>query len=133
MGRGTTTDVQLDRLGKKLFGRSWLGVYPSDKDIMKNVKNLRLYYGIINVDRSYEPGSHWIAIIYDRMADLFHIWDSFGRPSKQLIPNFIKKINYVDMHRNGADQKNKQNSCGQRSIAILLMAKKYGLDIAGRV
>lgn len=133
LGRGVTTDVQLTRIGKRLFGNKWLGVHASDVKpaviMSKITSKTGLYYGIINVDGRFDPGSHWLSIIYDKAHDIWYIWDSFARKSKRLIPKFIRTIGfkYIDINQK-SDQRNDQDDCGQRSSALLLYVAKHGLS-----
>lgn len=139
MGQNSTTDSQLNKIGKRLFKEQWIGVHPVDvkpKKIMPHLITSRgMHYGIINVDGSSQPGSHWQSVIYDGKTRHWWIWDSFGRKSSKLIPKFIKTIgsDYIDININGSNQKNSEESCGQKSIAMLLFIKKYGLKSARKV
>jgi len=136
LGRGVTTDRQLNRIGKKLFGRRWLGVYPVDvkpKTIMRKM-NPGANYGIINVDGSGLPGSHWLSVCYDTKKDKWLIYDSFARKSTKLIPTFIKTIGYKYHDINtGADQPDHESSCGARSMAMLIHIAKHGSKSAANV
>jgi hypothetical protein len=136
LGKGVTTDRQLNKVGKKLFGEQWLGVYPSDikpHQLMKHVKQ-GPNYGIINVDGKNDPGSHWLSIYWNAPDDKWIIWDSFARKSKRLIPAFIKTIGYryIDLNEK-SDQKSSQDDCGARSMAVLLYIKKHGLQYATHI
>ena len=83
MGTGITYSTDLiNKLGKHLFGIKFKGVYSSDDTIPKG-------YVIVNVDKSNQPGSHWLAIC-DNL-----VYDSFGRKTSKLIPHLTLK-NYRD-------------------------------------
>lgn len=132
LGNGMTTDAQLNKVGKKLFGSRWIGVFSSDVKptvLMPKTSPTGLSMGIINVDGKYLPGSHWLGIIYD--GSKWYIYDSFNRRSKKLIPKFIKMLgyNYVDTNSK-ADQKNSEDNCGSRVMAFLLFVKRYGIHRA---
>jgi len=136
LGRGVTTDIQLEKVGKKLFGQRWLGVYPVDvkpHEIMKNIKP-GLNYGILNVDGRDSVGSHWLSVCYDTKKDQWLIYDSFARKSTKLIPKFIRTIGYkyYDLNK-GADQLDHQESCGARSMAMLIHISKHGPTSAAHV
>src|SRR6056300_558843 len=81
IGNDTTWLHELDKAGKKLFGTKFSGVYPSDK-IPKLTKSK--CYCILNLDKSGEPGSHWIALA--KVKDKIMFYDSFGRKGEKLIP-----------------------------------------------
>ena len=63
IGNDTTCADDLERKGKKLFGSRFIGVFASDQ--LPNIKNGQMY--IANLDRSNEPGSHWIGV-YGKMV-----------------------------------------------------------------
>jgi hypothetical protein len=88
-------------------------------------------YAIINVDGRYDPGSHWLSVIFDATKNKYYIYDSFARRLKKLIPKFVSVIgfNYITMNTK-SDQKNSESTCGQRSMAVLLYVAKYGLEPA---
>lgn len=134
LGRGITNDLQLNKVGKSLFGKQWLGVFPVDVKparFLTNVQRGRLNYAIINTGDSKSAGIHWIAVIFDASKNKYYIYDSFARRLKKLIPSFVKTIgyNYITMN-DGQDQKNSSEDCGARSMSVLLFAAKHGLKPA---
>jgi hypothetical protein len=130
VGKGVTTDTTLNRLGRQLLGKSFLGVFSSDFK-PRAMRTGRTSSFIINVDGSNLPGSHWLAVAKHPAVNKFIIYDSFARKSKKLIPNFIKTVGYeyVDINRK-SDQKIHEDNCGQRSLAFLVFLKKYGVEAA---
>ena len=60
LGRRETNSLQLDKLGKELFGKDWGGVHPSD--MVRKPKDGETRYSIANVDDHTQPGSHWIGM-----------------------------------------------------------------------
>ena len=74
-----STNFELDRVGKKLLGKKYLGTFPSDK-IPKN----KIGYFICNLDTSNMGGSHWVAIVRDSEGAV--VFDSFGRDTKEVFP-----------------------------------------------
>lgn len=139
LGKGVTTDRQLEFVGRRLFGVNWLGVFPSDvkpRELLKHVDVDGSYYGIINVDGRSDPGSHWLAIILQKIEGsmFYHIYDSYARKSKRLIPKFIKTIGYKYIDLNGeSDQTKKETNCGARSMAVLLFVARHGLKAAKHI
>ena len=133
---GVSSDVPLDRVGRKLFGKKWLGIFASDVKANVFSKNITtgLNYSIINVDGSGEPGSHWLSVIFDTKSDLFYIWDSYARKSTKLIPKFAKMLGYryIDINKKG-DQGDEETNCGARSMAFILFVKKHGLKFAHHI
>lgn len=129
LGKGMTTDTQLTKVGKKLLGASYLGTFSSDIKISNIPKNLPIYF-IINVDGEYDEGSHWLAISRLAGNDKYHIYDSFARKSKILIPTFIKShYKYIDLNKN-ADQTTKETNCGARCMAVLVYVARHGIKSA---
>ena len=53
LGRRSTTDTQLNKLGKHIFGKLFIGVFPSDKVPKLKVNEMC----IINTDDSTQPGN----------------------------------------------------------------------------
>jgi hypothetical protein len=138
LGRGVTTDTQLRQVGKSLFGDKFLGVFHSGVKPMIFHKQITSradgnWYGIINTSKFLSsPGKHWIGVIvrYRDKQPYYYIWDSFSRRSKRIIPKFIKSIGgyrYININTNGSNQKSTSSDCGQRTLAALAFAKKYGL------
>lgn len=125
LGNGGTFLIELDNLCKKLFGQKFAGISTSDKLIDLEFNRP---YCIYNLDTSKEPGSHWIAVVLYKKNNIL-IYDSFGRNSKDIIPNLTNNYKYVDTEHD-AEQKDKETNCGQRCISFLLLYDKYGYDLA---
>ena len=118
----------LNRVGRKLLGVKFKGVYPSDK--IPKLHDLSPYC-ILNLDTSKESGSHWIALGKIPKTNDSIVYDSFGRNSKQIIP----KLQYSGNGRiinadDDAEQKILETDCGARSLAFLVVLDKYGYDVA---
>ena len=105
MGDKTTSEGQLLKVGRLLFGDEFNGVFPADEVDVKR-------YGIANLDTSDEPGSHWVAIVH---IDGFYLfYDSFGRTPWD----------------DDAEQAIEQSNCGQRCLAWLVVVHNCGLEKA---
>jgi hypothetical protein len=85
LGRKSTTDQQLTNLGKKLFGKKYIGTFPQDYNPKSTPVN---QYFIINTDTSGKKGTHWVAIVKNK--NTYYIYDSFARKAKRLLPIFTK-------------------------------------------
>ena len=120
---GSTTTFQRDLvlIGVKLFGPTFQGVFPADK-IPKMEDG---QYAILNLDKSSQPGSHWIAVV--KTGGDMLIYDSFGRASKKIIPSVFKSGNgsIIDTDYD-KEQTDSQLNCGARSIAALLVYHLWG-------
>ena len=125
VGVNTTWQSDLDKLGRRMFGSKFVGVFPSD--IIPKLSNG--CYCILNVDKSNEPGSHWVALVKRGHRLIFY--DSFGRSGKKLIPSLLKSHNgrLVDTDSD-AEQKILESNCGARCIAWLMLYDEYGLGAA---
>jgi hypothetical protein len=105
----TTTDVELNRYCKAVFGKLFRGVYPLDK--IPKLKNNESC--IFNLDTSDMPGSHWVGAYKNGKKNI--VYDSFGRTSKELN---IPLTKYIDTELD-AEQHIKEKNCGQRVTAFI--------------
>ena len=132
VGDKSTYMDDLDRVGRKLLGIKFKGVFPSDK--IPKLNDLKPYC-ILNLDKSTESGSHWISLAklaenkpYENSS---LVYDSFGRSNKKIIPSLQKSGNGIilDTDRD-AEQEITQEDCGARCLAFLVFFDKYGVDVA---
>ena len=121
-GTKITYNHDLNRIGKQLIGTEFLGVYPSDR-MPKN----KGYY-IANVDKSSQPGTHWLGCVNSNGHR--YIYDSFGRGSSSIIPHVSGSIIDADYDR---EQDINENNCGARCLAWLLVAQHLGIDNAMKI
>ena len=123
VGGKTTYLQQLAKAGTKLFGAKFHGVYPSDK--IPQLSN-RTPYCILNLDRSDQAGSHWIAVAKSN-NDLI-VYDSFGRTHKTIIPSLGRGFvggKVINTDRD-CEQDIMATDCGARSLAWLVFFDRYG-------
>jgi len=111
IGNKTTFSTTLDEQGKKYFKNKWLGVFARDKFI-KKLPLEKGKYAIVNVDKSNQPGSHWLGVVTLGGSKIM-LWDSFGRKE---ISDLFQNVVIPDMDK---DQTNEQIDCGQRSLSWL--------------
>lgn len=121
IGNDTTFSLQLKKIGQFLFGRRFVGVYPSDK--LPYLRHSQMC--IANLDASDLPGSHWIAMVKNGRDTYFY--DSFGRKATKIMPTITKEGGAIkeDLTRT-AEQKTTENDCGQRSMTWLIIYDVYG-------
>ena len=121
-GDKTTYLQQLNGVGKKILGVKFKGVFPSDK--IPKLHDLTPYC-ILNLDKSTEPGSHWVALAKHGKDSI--LYDSFGRDNKQIIPalRYSGNGSIIDTDRD-AEQKIKETNCGARCLAWLKFFDEYG-------
>jgi hypothetical protein len=129
LGKKALDDVQLNKLGKELFGKKFIGVFSQDQ------LPTRSGYYIINTDTSKKINSnsaHWVAIVQTKKT--LYIYDSFGRFSKNVLKiiskNNTKKI--VDS-RHDAEQFGYTEVCGHLSVAFLCVANDLGIKQALKI
>ncbi len=125
LGDNLTFSKDLERLGKQLYGIKFKGVFSSDK--IPRVNEISPY-AIINLDNSSEPGSHWVAIAYDSDENSVYMYDSYGRKSTKILPSLHRfyGAGIVVDSDSDAEQRMKENNCGQRSLAWLMVFDKNG-------
>jgi hypothetical protein len=128
LGKESTLSTDLERVGKKLLGAKFKGVYASDK--IPKLNDLACYC-IVNVDRSNEPGSHWMSIAKDTEGDGAILYDSFGRKNTKIIPSlrFTGNGRIIDTDKD-AEQKKSEDNCGSRSMAWIILYDTFGRDAA---
>lgn len=132
IGNKTTYLNELNGAGKKIFGVKFKGVFPSDK--IPKLNDLSPYC-ILNLDKSNEPGSHWVALVKCQSpSNDTIIYDSFGRDYKKIIPN----LNYSGNGRiknteRDPEQKILQTDCGARCISFIMVFDKYGPNMAMKI
>lgn len=119
VGRNTTYNDELNRVGHRIFGNLFKGVYASDK--IPKLKNKEMI--IANLDTSGEPGSHWVAIVKDNNKTL--VYDSFGRSLHSILPK-LKGRGTITTTERDAEQHVNEDDCGARCLAFLSVFHKYG-------
>jgi hypothetical protein len=127
---GTTYNTTLHTMGKELFGVRFKGVFASD--MIPQLSDLAPY-AILNLDKSYMRGSHWIAIAKVEDTNDIIVYDSFGRTHSKIIPSLLEQFNstyrIIDTDLD-AEQNIREENCGQRSLAFLKVLDEHGFDEA---
>lgn len=131
VGKRTTYLSDLTKAGKKLLGKKFHGTYPSDR--IPRLNDLRPY-AILNLDRSTEPGSHWVSIAKISGIDRVMIYDSFGRDHSTIIADleFSGNGRIINADRD-AEQKKSETNCGARCLAWLKVFDEYGYKTAKKI
>jgi len=113
---------QLYKIGRKMFGNKFHGVFPSDK--IPKLNNIKRYC-ILNLDKSNEPGSHWVGLAKLKNGQTI-FYDSFGRCHTKIIPDLNLSGNgRIVNSEKDREQKIKEENCGQRCLAFLAVVDKY--------
>jgi len=122
LGDKTTYLEQLNGAGKKILGIRYKGTFPSDK--IPKLNDLSPYC-ILNLDKSTEPGSHWVALAKHGNDSI--LYDSFARHHKQIIPSLRYSGNgRIIQPDDDVEQTIKETNCGSRCITFLKFFDKYG-------
>jgi len=121
----TTKSSEINKIGKKYFGDSFLGALPAD--IFVNEVYPIMRDGdvcIVNSEDSNQDGAHWLCAIKDNGK--LYMYDSYGTLIKDYNKNF-KKIPIIQDMKDG-EQKYVplETNCAQRSLSSAVIYKKYG-------
>ena len=117
----TTHNVELDRIGKKLIGKKFIGVFASDAYPKFDGSES---YCIVNLSKTNTNGTHWVARMCKRNTILWY--DSFARKISSLIPT-SRGVD-TSLAPSSMDQEVEQMDCGQRSLAALYVGFKMGIE-----
>jgi hypothetical protein len=123
LGVKSTYDYQLYDIAKIIYGSKFIGVFPkNDIDKYKNIKNKQS--AIINTDL------HWVSIYKD--GDTLIIYDSFGRPYKELFGQGTGILNkhfpkIMDTEHDVEQKDLSSETCGQRCLAWISCVYTVGI------
>lgn len=120
---GSTTTSELNGWGKHLFGKKFVGVFPSNHFPQQLSKSRP--YCILNTKPSSDSGEHWVACIYKDKKEVL-IYDSYGRETDDIMNLKYTGKETIESDRD-AEQKQEEESCGQRSLSYLLFYDIYGI------
>ena len=123
LGRGTTYQRDINRVGSRFFGRHWGGVHA--RDTMPRVATERRTAYIVNTDRAGAPGVHWLAVL-DHDGDRY-MNDSLGgvgasqrRELERLHPDSI-------WAEDDAEREPWQKDCAVRALTALHIGLHCGV------
>lgn len=125
-GVDTTYSDELNKVAKICLGSKFYGIYASDKiPVLTEEKP----YAILNLDKTGLPGSHWISIA--KHGKNTYCYDSFGRSASKIIPSLINSGNGKIINTElDAEQHDKEDNCGARCIAFLIVYDQWGAEMA---
>jgi hypothetical protein len=130
VGTAVTSDSELNRAGKRLIGRAFTGVYASDT--IPPFARTGSSYCVVNIDNHTQEGSHWLGLA--KRGTRVYLYDSFGRAASEVLPNLAASCREQGMtlvaKKSKPEQTRSQEDCGARSLAWLLLFKRYGARIA---
>ena len=110
--------IQIDACCTEL--QSYVGTYASDM-IPKILP--KPYSLILNLDKSTEPGSHWVAIC--KFNEL-EVYDTYARENIHQLSKFLKNKKYIANDRIG--QSLDSDACGQHCV-YYLHCRQSGLKL----
>jgi hypothetical protein len=122
LGTGVTNSMELDLVGRSLFGDLFGGVKTQDQDIDESKR-----YFVYNLDTKGMPGSHWVGVVLDEGEVI--VYDSFGRNSKKILPILSSKYDITDTDPD-PEQVESEYNCGLNVMAWLLVYDKLGRAMA---
>ena len=129
LGREPLYGDVIEKVGKKLIGARFKGVYAQDKFPANKVG-----YYIVNTDTSNKSGTHWVAIINTKTNVYIH--DSFGRKSKTILRYVVRNSKALQKKTIEVDpdlEQGNSNVCGCIVLAFLLTAKQVGMQQALKI
>ena len=121
VGVNTTFTQELEAVGDALIP-GFQGVHAADEqpDLAPGESS------ISNLDKRGMPGSHWVAL-FGLPGDEVAVYDSFGRPTEEILPDFEGTPRDAEYD---AEQPVTSLDCGARSLAWLILAKRWGVETA---
>ena len=124
----TTNNIELNRLGKMLFGDLFIGVFSSN-EFPKYIKNNQMFIINNKSSKSKTNGEHWIAFIKsDKNKDhkpRLYGYDSYNRDIHKLSPYFKHK-KFVNANSNRDQSYYGESNCGERAVSWLISFAKHG-------
>jgi len=128
LGTGATYGNELNRVGEEYLGKKFAGVYPAD---MLPLLTKKKCYAILNLDKADMPGSHWIGVKYLGKGKVL-VYDSFGRKTQRIIPTLADRFTPIDTD-NDAEQDTREDNCGPRSLAFLVVDYLFGSNVSRKI
>lgn len=122
-----TDEDQLRMAGAHMFGSKFHGVFMRN-EIPKTFGATRPY-GIINLDPSTKPGSHWIAVAAQPHPLPFLVYDSLGKLNetpRELTQLYGKQVKTLLSQKR--EQGLRETNCGARCLAWLLLMECFPHD-----
>lgn len=89
------------------------------KDKLKFLQPFKNESGIVNLDSSEGPGTHWVA--YRKRGNVIYYFDSYGnlKPPLELVTYLIKNTNNAKIFYNVERHQNKTYNCGHLTLEFL--------------
>ena len=123
----TTGNVELERMGRHLFGVKFRGVFASDGF---PALSARQPYAIVNNRPASSGGEHWLGVARIPRTGKLLVYDSYGRPHATLLNSIPKGAEDTEPD---AEQSIVEKNCGQRALAWLAVFDRFGPAAARKV
>ena len=106
------SSVEINRIGKAILGKKFLGVYPLDKIPY-------IYEGglVVNTQTSTLPGEHWIAIF--NSPNVIKVFDPFGFYYPSIVVNRVNAMGKQVEYNKTRYQDPLSMNCGQHCLLWL--------------
>ena len=118
---GVTSNVQLNKAGKHLFGAHYAGALPP------SALPACAPHQITIVNTKNGSGEHWLLRYCDKKQGIWH--DSFGRDVNKLIQT---KYVHANTDRD-AEQHVLESNCGQRCLAAAICGRVLGIHALKKI
>ena len=121
------SNIQLIAAARKLMIPEFRGVYLRD-ELPKRSKVKRSFLkvkecGILNLDDSSGPGTHWVAWMYSRGRKIY--FDSYGLPPPNELLKYLRDDVYYNSERIQPDD---QVFCGHLCLYVLKKVMNDGVN-----
>ena len=123
----TTGNVELERMGRHLFGTKFRGVFASDGF---PALSARQPYAIVNTKSAASGGEHWLGVARVPRTGRLLVYDSYGRTHTSLLRTLPPGSEDAELD---AEQELSEKKCGQRALAWLVVADRLGYPAARKV
>jgi len=108
----TTSNIELNKIGKKLMGSAYVGTFMSDE--IPTLLNEQCC--IINIQSSRQDGLHWCGL--KKYKNRYYFYDAYTRNPKTLSRYWKSKKWIYGTHKK-IDESNYSTDCGELSMAYL--------------
>src|SRR5271155_1525977 len=106
------SNIEIEKYIRLLKIKHFKGCYMRDQ--LRNLKSKKIECGVLNLNLSDEPGSHWTC--WFKMSDKNYYFNSFGLPPPKELVDYLKSpIIYSTFQLQGMNDQN----CGKWCLKIL--------------
>lgn len=122
------TNIELEKIAKKILGKNFLGVYPCDAFPKINKNKINNFSIIFNLSKHNEGGSHFVSIL--KIEENLFYFDSFGKKcDNKFVMIFLKSISDTYFFNGFEIQHPSSMFCGVYSLGFLISSQKFNIPI----